>query len=125
MRVYKRLPEMVKWKKFTIYMSMAAIFIFYAHTDTFLIVISLILLSILAFVTISFVCAKYIMGNSDDLSFFNKLLWFEERKIDTASNAEVAGWCAENLEDKWRHAGGNRFLIKNELDAMAFKLRWA
>lgn len=125
MRVYRRLPEMLKWKKFFMWFSIAATFICCVHVEPFLIVMSLICLFFFAFLTAAFVLANFIMGDSNDLSFIFKMHWYEERKIDSASIVEVTHWCMENLEDKWRETGRGYFLIKNDTDAMAFKLRWS
>ena len=122
MRVYKRLPEMLKWKKFFIWLSIAAAFIFYAHDSTFLLVTSLICLFFFAFLTLSYALASHIMGDSNDLRYLNKMFWYREGPVMKFGDAST--WCEENLEGKWVYASRGYFLIKGDTDAMAFKLRW-
>ncbi len=125
MKVYKQLPKMLKWKKLFVYFSLALAFIFFVHSNTFLFIGSVICLLFSTFFFTSFILAEYITGDSQDLSFFTKMNWYEEKIAGYQLTSVVMCWCMENLEGKWRETDKGYFLIKNEIDAMAFKLRWS
>lgn len=125
MKVYTHLPKMLKWKKFFLYFCVALAFIFYVHTDMFLLVMSLISLVVLAFLTLVYAIGGSLMGNTNDLRYITKLFWYREYAAGVIWLNKVDVWCEENLDGKWIHAGNGYYIIKDETDVMAFKLRWS
>lgn len=113
---------MMKWKKFFVYMTLAAAFIYFVHTETVMLVMSLTCLLFFAFLVMSYALASNIMGDSNDLRYLSKMRWYREGPA--TAFGDVSTWCEENIEGKWIYTSNGYFLIKNDTDAMAFKLRW-
>lgn len=125
MKVYKHLPEMLYWKRYFISIATVVALLFFIHDNIFLLVGVLISLVCCAFLIMMFALAEHIMGDSRDLRFFNKMFWYREGPSELTRFGDIRIWCEENLEGKWNYAGSGYFVIKNEIDAMAFRLRWS
>lgn len=124
MRIYEKVPEMLKWKKFFLTQFVILVFIVVVHSNAFLFYMSLVSLFFFAFLMALFVAAEYIMGDSRDLTFICKLHWHcvFVHKHSVGISQE---WCKECTEHEWRCSfDSGCFIFKNEIDAMAFKLRW-
>lgn len=124
MKLYKKIPSMLKWKKFFLYFGIVLGIIITLIKHPVMLVIFLLALLMISWIMVTGVLAEAIYGDKRNVNFIFKFNWhhfcLDDRFVDIVA---IHNWCVDNIKGKWERSDRN-FLFKNSNDAMAFKLRW-